>query len=355
MKKYIITLLWLAASLALAQQTAVHWYLPTLKINEAKTLKGYDCFIGDPEVFFSSPLAIDLLKQENPGIKLLCYFNPTEWFNPMFPDKPWSIKVVDFLNKVPQWWLKGTDGKRISFWPGMQTMNCSSECPKMEINGVKMNYMEFISQVFIDNILKKHKFDGIVDDNDWIKIFWLGHRKPNEHGICLRDNGIKTDSAEADNSWKQGRAYFDEAVRKAMGPDFIIIGNPANLDYLNACNGKIFENFSDIYVNEKDTIYQAWYDNLNEATQMKIAIFNARKDNAWFTLCSSMLLNNVIFSYSQNAPYDSSWALDLGRPTGAAFPAGPEYCRQFQNGTVYVNPLLQTARIVYKDGTVRDK
>jgi hypothetical protein len=356
MKKIIILMCWLFLSSQLsAQHSTLLYYLPTLSVGQVSSFRGYQKFIGDPEVFFTSPDAINLLIQENPGIELFCYINPTEWFNPMFPDKPWSLKIVDFLNKVPQWWLKGTDGKRISFWPGMQTMNCSSLCPRVSINGRDITYIEFISQVFIESILKQHKFVGIIDDNLWIKIYWMGHYQHNQRGVSLRDDGLKTDSAAADQAWKRGREYFDQQIRNFAGPDFIILGNPANLSFMQECDGKMFENFPDIYVNESDTVYQAWYDNLNMAKTMKIAIFNARADNYWFTLCSSMLLDNVSFSYMQNSPYDKKWELNLGQPNSTAFTVGAEYCRKFQNGTVYLNPLTRSARIIYQDGTVRDK
>lgn len=357
-KLFVLFLLVIVFSFsALAQKMAVHWYLPTMTVGQAERLKGYDMFIGDPEVFFSSREAISQLRRDNPEIKLICYVNPVEWFNPMFKDKPWSIKVINFLNTVPQWWLRGTDGKILSFWTGMQTADCRIDCPRIMVGDKSQNYIEFFSEVFIENILKSYKFDGVLEDMMLDQINFLGHYGLNRHGVDGNRDGRNDDSVALNQSWVKGLDHFARAIRSFGGPNFLIFSNPGNQSFLESVDGKQFENFPEIFVNESDTVYQGWHDNLNRAGKMKAAIFNSREETGkyFFTLCSAMLLNNVYFSYVQNKPFNPKWLLYLGKPLGRHKAVGEEEMRQFENGEVFVNPRLQMARVIYRDGTIRDK
>ncbi len=344
----------LAAETPLIGKTACHWYLPNLPLEQAQKLVKYDLLIVDPECIFTSRASLDFLRQSHPGIKIICYFNPVEWFNPMFPDKPWSLCMVASLNEKPEWWLKGTDQKRITFWPGMQTMNCCWDCPTREIGGQKVNYVQFITTRFIKDVLKKYAFDGVLLDNLWNRVDWLGNYGQNRHGLD-RDGDGKDDAAgKINQSWKTGLAYVAEEIRDFGGSDFIVIGNPANLDYQPYCSGKMFENFPDIYCNEEDKKYQAWYENLDYARAFPgPCVFNARADNYFFTLCSSLLLDNVYFSFQQNSPYDPKWELNLGEPLCPAEDLAGAYKRCFKNGNVFVDPGAKKAWIVYKDGRER--
>lgn len=343
MKKCLLILLVLLAAQLPAQIMAVHWYLPALNEKQTEALIGYDWIIIDPEVAFTSRANVDKLRAT--GAKIICYINVPENFDPMFPDKPWSIMVLDFLKSTPEFWLYGNDGERISFWPGMYTMNMFSDGPRLRIGGKSQNYVEFATELYVKYIFGNYKFDGVLSDNMWNRVMWLGNYKGNRSGIKRPKNSLPGDEA-----WRQGTAALLRGIRQAMGPDFIIVGNPANLDYLESCNVKQFEDFSDRYVDETDTVFQAWYANMEMAASMPLAIFNARKENPIFTLASTMLVDNAIFSYAQNTAFNPEWKLDLGKPLGKAYRKGEEHIREYQNGYVWVNPRTQSAGIVYNDG-----
>jgi len=360
MKKLMFILLLpllLAGNRLTAQTTAVLWYLPTLSQQQAVALRNYDIFIGDPEIFFANPDAIAWLKKQNPGMKMLCYVNPIEWFVPMFPDKPWSANIVRFLQEIPDWWLTGTDGKILSFWGGTKMMNCFIDCPRFQVNGREMNYIEFFSQAFITGILATHpQIDGVMGDNGWPRVFWLGHHGGNSHGIDRDGDGWADDSASVDRAWSDGLAYFFSEIRKFGGPKFIIISNPGNLAFRESVSGKILENFPDKYVNKKDTVYEAWRENLALTDSLPGPfIFNARVDNYWFTLCSAMLADNAWFSYGQNTAYDERWELKLGQPLDRRCQNGEVWSRLYKNGKVFVNPRAKTAWVRYDDGRYRDQ
>jgi len=347
---------------SVAQKSAVHWYLPTITVAQATEMKGYDLFIGDPEVFFTSPDAIAQLRIDNPEIQLVCYVKPVEWFVPMYRDKPWSLRMVTFLKTIPQWWLTDSSGKPIVFWQGTQMVNCSTLCPRVKIAGKKITYIEFFSDAFINGILKKFQFDGVLIDEMWDGIFWLGEYGQNRSGVNANRDGRPDKQEILDPSWKKGIEFFARRIRAFGGKDFLMFGNPANMSFLESVDGKMFENFPDIYVNESDRIFQAWFDNLNRAASMKLAIFNAREDNYFFTLCSAVLLDNVYFSYVQNTAYDPKWNLDLGEPLGPCVqadadgkknPNGEHAVRKFENSTVFVHPRAQTSEVVYEGGITR--
>lgn len=348
---------------AQAQKTAVHWYLPTMSLKEAGSLKGYDLVIVDPEIIFNNRVSLDALRADNPNIKIFCYFNAEEWFFPMWDDKPWSKNIAAFLDKKEEWFLHGKDGQRLNFWTDertgkkMQTMNCRIDCPKLPVYSAdkKISYIEFITDRFIQDILKTYPFNGVLRDNLWYRITWLGKYGNNKSGF---DYGSvpNNDSTTLNLLWKQGMDYCLNEIKKFGGLDFIVIGNPGHLSYPQ-CSGKMFENFPEIYLNKADTLYSAWYESLNNAATFAPGpcIFNARKENYFFTLCSSMLLDNVYFSYLQNQKYDSKYQLALGKPLAPAQASNGIHSRAYENGTVFVNPFSKKAWVVYKDGHTRNE
>ncbi|MFA5754247.1 MAG: putative glycoside hydrolase [Patescibacteria group bacterium] len=357
MKKKLILSLWflIMGATAITQKTAVHHYLPTMSASVATSYLGYDYVIVDQDLIYNDIQSLQWLKDS--GAKVLCYFNIVEWFNPMFPDKPWSVKMVEFLNRYPDWWLHGTDGKRITFWEGMYTMNCASDCPRHQINGTGVNYIEFATDRFIRDVLQRFPFDGVLMDNYWDKVSWLGRYRINQSGIDRNRDGQSDSSEELNAAWRSGLTSALEKIRDFGGERFIITANPGHLFYTKYCSGKMFENFPEIYLAENDGRYQAWYANMNNAAALSGPnFFNARVDNYFFTLCSSQLVDNAVFSYLQNTAYDSKWRLDLGQPLKPAevTPTGI-HCRQFDNGQVFVDPGARKSWVVYQDGVRREE
>ncbi len=334
------------------------WFLPTMSLEQARTRIQFDYVVVDPECGITSREAIDYLRANHPGIKILCYINPPEWFDPMFPDKPWSLHIVAELKKYPNWWLKGTDGKKITFWPGMWTMDCRINCQKYLINGQRLNYLEFLWLNFRSDILDKYPYDGVLFDNAWDKAAWLGHYKKNKHGLDANNDRREDNPTQFDLAWKKGLTYFLSQVRQYGGTNFIIIANPANKAYVPLCNGKEFENFPDIYCKEGDKKFEAWYENLNRANSWSgFCLFTARTNNYFFTLCSAVLLDHVSFAPPQNSAYDQKYELFLGEALSKAETFRESgrsgYKRRFQNGTVYVDPELKKSWINYNDGHCR--
>ncbi|MFZ2310477.1 MAG: putative glycoside hydrolase [Patescibacteria group bacterium] len=339
-----------------AQVTAVLHYLPTLSASQVAAYKGYDMIIPDHEVINNSPDALKQMRRDNPELIILAYANKIEWHSPMYNDKPWSLKMVAELKKYPKWFLKGTDGKQLEFWPGTVLMNCRLDGPRYNIHGKSYSYIEFFTERYIADVIGAYKkagvrLDGILDDELLKSISFIGSYGGNHNGVDSDEDGLDDDPAELNRQWRLGNAYFLKTVRETMGEDFMIIGNGGHGYYMQWCNGKQMEYFPEIYLNENDHLTEAWAENMNNAAGMRYAFFNARanaygkKDNWQFSLCSAMMLDNVIFSHGQNMPYDKKYELHLGQALGASYAENGTYKRRFQNGTVYVDPVAKKSWI----------
>lgn len=343
----LMTLLWLAISQLSAQKMTTHWYRPTMNEYQAMDNANYDRVIFDIENIFNNPEMIDLMIIKNPNIELFPYWNLVEWFDPMFTNKPWSMKMLDALKKRPGYWLKQTDGKNVVFWKGTKMINITEFCPKIK----GKNYREFI----IDSlrvILTDERFKGVFVDNLWTNIDWLAHYGNNKD-IDANLDGRPDDPEILNNSFQREIRLFINDLRKIIGEDRLIIANPGNLTCLDKVDGKEFENFPDQTMG--DLTNDGWNINMSYAKNGKsYNIFNARADNLFFTLCSAALRDNISVSFKQNEPWHDFYRLNLGKALGKETEIKPYvYQRQFENGLVTVNAKLAQAKIKYKNGSVR--
>ena len=341
MKKIIFLALFMSLYvLAQGQKTYVMHYLPILTGEQVGAYQGYDMIVVDHEVINTSAANLRRMRQDNPELLILVYSEKMQWHNPMYPDKPWSILMVEELKKYPKWFLLDAKGKNMTFWPGTIMMNCRLDGPRYQIGKKSYSYIEFFTERYINDIIGTYhkegiRLDGILDDDLFKEISFLGEVDGNR-------DGVPDEKTELNRQWRLGNAYFLEKVREKMGKDFLIIGNGGHRYYLDWCNGKQMEHFPEIYIG-------SWLDNMNNANTMEIALFNARtgEENNWFfTLCSSMLLDNTWFSFGQNTPYETKYDLKMGQPKGAFFQnSDGTFSRLFEKGKVTVDYQAERAWI----------
>jgi len=358
--KKIIILFTAAFLLALSnglygQKTAELWYWPALTLKQAITLVDYDMVVVDHECALTSRESLDYLRKNHPGIKILCYFNAVEWHVPMYPDKFWSMKMLAELKKDSAWWLTGVNGHRLGLYPGMFTMNCCWDSPRIGPDG--QNYIEFVTSRYKADILSSYPFDGVLKDNLWTyPANWFGKKQVPPTEIDRDHDGRPDKADDLNKSWQEGMDYCLKELRQFGGKNFLIIGNPGDLCYRRWLDGVMLENFPDVYRDVSDKKHGAWYKNMRYAASFKDpCIFNARKDNYFFTLCSSVLVDGAYFSYQQNTPYDKKYQLNLGQALGKMRNKGKIYQRSFQKGTVYIDPERKISWIKYSNGTERRK
>jgi hypothetical protein len=347
MKKLVFFILAIGLFFAAnAQKTAVHWYLANMSLDQAKNLSHYDMVVVDAENIFNNPRSLKLLKTNHPGILLVCYLNPIEVFDPAYSDKPWSIALLKELKKHKDWWFQDGAGKQMVFWSGMKMLNCRLD------NGYP--YLEYLFKSFEKNILTSGFFDGVLYDNLWDRINWIGGFGGNK-GLAYNDN---QDTTKLDSQWRLGLRYLTKKI-KIKHQKWIFISNPgSNMLYTETVPNKMFENFPDKFLGGRA---DGWYNSLLNATKLETigshTIFNARENNYFFTLCSSMLLDNVYFSDCQNKPWVEKYQLKLGHPVGKYLidhdVDGEFFCRPYEKGKIIVYPDSGKAYVKYNNGETR--
>lgn len=350
MKKILIFLFLALASSSYGQKMCVNWFLPTLDPIQAMNIAKFDLIVLDYENKFNNSESIDLILQNNPQAEILYYWNYVEWFRPMFPDKPWSIKMLAELEKRPEYWLKQANKKPVVFWPGMEMVNVTDRCPKVK----GKSYQEFITKHLIDDILSDPRCKGIYLDNIWASLDWLAKYGQNK-SIDANNDGKADNPAELNAAYLHEARKFITEIRKAKGKDFIIISNPINATLLDLLSGKNVENFQDTQLG--DIKNGGWDITMTYADNgKKYNIFNSRPNNLFFTTCSALLLNDVYVSFKQNTFWNDDYDLKLGKALKkkeAVADSLTIWQREYENGTVIVNATLGKAKIKYRDGTIK--
>lgn len=353
-KTFFITMLILISiNLTLkAQKMANLWYLPSITLYQAENLAKYDLLVIDPENLFSSSDKLDEMLIANPDLKIYLYINSIEIFEPMFNDKPWSMKLLAELQTKKSWWVYQPNGEKISFWEGMKTLDMRADCP--EINGER--YWQWIAQKYIE-LLKDSRISGCLFDNAWgddsIGIEWLATTN-GQGGIDLDgDKKADTNFQEISNSWTKGTRAFISAIRESQGDNFSIIANPGNLSYREV-DGKQFENFPYRYHHLKGGDH--WNINMMIAKKYKIVIINPDEKDLLLGAISSLMLDNAYLCVGQNQMYHDYYNLELGKTSGKTKEISQDlWSRPFENGIVFINTKTKKAWVEYKDGTKREE
>lgn len=326
------------------EKQALFWYLPTMNIKQAQNLRHYDLIVIDYENWINNPSSIDTLMTNN-KLKLFIYLNPTEIFEPMWSDKPWSIKLLAEMQEKPQWWLYNPQGEKIGLWPGMFTLDMRYNSPEID----SLRYWQFIAQKFLE-ILHDPRLSGCLVDNSWgddkSGVSWLGW---DQGGVDFdRDSIADQDFFEIDQDWSKGVNAFLREIRKAKGKDFLIILNPGNISY-TWVDGKQLEHFPYTYHNLDARNH--WEANLQIIKSFDIIIVNPDDDDYFLGLCTSLMFD-AYYAKGQNT-FFRDYELNLGKARRKMRQLNDStFFRRFRNGNIYIQNG-QNAWIEYKDGTIR--
>lgn len=275
------------------------------------------------------------IKKNNPQIKLLIYFNDMEVWTKDIPDRPIANA---FKSKLPaEYRLKRADGKPVIFWQGMEMMNESSDCPK--ING--QNYVEFYANWLISNILNDPIIDGCFKDNGTPTISWVD-------ATIDANNDKKADSPSALNaSWREGITELLKIIREKKGENFIIVTNKGEKHFFFLNDGVMFEKFPNNYLGSKRA--DGWYQCIENAKRAgPYTIFQVDLKNLEFGLASSLLLNNVYIIAGQNMQIPDKYRIETGKPLGEMYKNGDLYCRDYELIRVEVDPEKKIGKLIEK-------
>lgn len=351
-KLLLILALTLYVSSAMSQRLGVLWYLPTMTTYQADNLAQYSLIIIDPENFFTNPERINEIIKINPDIKIWLYVNPTEIFEPMFPDKPWSIKLLAELQKKKEWWLYQPDGQKLGAWTGMKALDMRADCPRI----YRQRYWQFIAKEYL-KIMKDKRITGCLLDNTWgddrVGIEWLATYN-NQKGLDLDQDGkADTDFRKINSSWTKGTKLFIRKIHRRKRRNFTIVANPGNLSYREV-DGKQFENFPYKYHQLKSS--SDWEANMLIARKFDIVIINPDHKDYFFGACSATLIDNAYLCIGQNELYHDYYNLDLGKPKGRKKEVSNGiYSRKFERGSVFIDATTKKAWIIYNDGQKRER
>lgn len=322
----------------------------TMTEAEAKELARWDLLILDMEQQVKSRALLKQIRYWNPNIIILAYITSQE----IRTDASNSFsemrkKLVAGIN--PNWYLKNSQGKRLSWWSGTYLLNITNEAPVF--NGQTFN--EYLASFVVNEILSTGLWDGVFYDNAWDNITWFAGSD-----IDLDNNG-KID-VNVDYKWKGGMKALYNETRRLANKNYIIVGNSDTPEYTNELNGTMLENFSNQNWSQMMPRYE--YNNDNRQRPVVNVInsntANTGKNNNYQAMRFGMvstLLEDGYYSFDHgDQNHGQTWWYDeynigLGEPLSGATSQNnfqtykPDiWQRDFANGTVLLNstPNKQT-------------
>ncbi|MGE5425987.1 MAG: putative glycoside hydrolase [Bacillota bacterium] len=324
------------ASLQAQLKTCTYWTTPIMSEQSATQLSKDDLLIIDYENLWNNRESIEKIRKLNPKVKILIYSNPMEVW-----DKTRDNRTIanELLAKLPkEYRLKRSDGKPAVFWKGMQMMNLTTKCPKVD----GKDYIDYYSSWIAAKVLQDPLIDGYFVDNGTPTISWVDSK------IDADNNKVPDPKAALDAWWKEGMTRFLKEVRKGMKPGSILVTNKGERHFFPLNDGVMFERFPNDYIGGK--LDGGWHQSMkNAADAGKYTIFQVDLKDAEFGMASSLLLDNVYVAVTQNMSMPNNQRYDVGKPLGKAYKKGKEYIRDYQNATVIVIPSTRTGKIVLKD------
>ncbi|MFA6194379.1 MAG: putative glycoside hydrolase [Patescibacteria group bacterium] len=323
----------LAPAIALGQRTkgTVYGTCPWLGPHAADSLARFDFVILDMENMFNNYDSLVKIKKINPKIKLICYSNPMEIFDPRIGGRPLQNSWTDEIYaKYQSWLLKTNKGNKAIFYHGMRMMNLSSACPK--INGVI--YSEWMANILLTKALKDTIWDGYTMDNSGGNCAWMYSGKEK---IDADNDGKPDADTTLDRTWSEGIRIFLTKIRQAKGKDFIIIGNKGSVEFSDLFDGKIFEDWPNDYLGDKRD--NGWWQCMANAKKTgPYTIFQVSEKNLKFAIASAALLDNVhVAVWQNNYKFYPEFRIDFGKPI--------DTFRQYENAVIEVDPAKKEAKI----------
>jgi hypothetical protein len=331
-------LLIFAASEARSQylvKSAIYWTAPVLSLNEARNLSLYSIVIIDEENLVNNPEALELLKKLNPNLKLICYSNPMELFNPAIKIRQiQSALLEEITEKYPQWLLKNSTGEKTVFYRGMVMLNLSKNCPRVD----GKNCVEYLAEKQL-LILENPIWDGYFMDNGGGNIAWVNAK------IDSNNDGMPDDSISLDKAWSTGIYSFLSLIKNGMDKNRLLLANKGTIEFMDILDGRIFEKFPNDYLGGKKDF--GWHKSMSNARQTgKYTIFTVEPKDLMFGLASALLTDNVYIAVGQDNPViHPELKVDLGSPLGSAQKNDSCYFRLYQKGRVEVFPSKRRGQI----------
>ena len=315
----------------------LRWDLPT---EEIANLAKWDLLILDMENQVSSPDKIKKIRQLNPDIKILAYVTSQEIKNGNL-----GVMRTKLKNGISDsWYLRRSNGDKISFWPGTTMLNPTNVSPVA--GGQRWN--DYLSSFMTNEVLSTGLWDGIFYDNAWGDLTWF-----TGSNVDLNLDG-QPDS-DINKHWNTGMTRLFNLTRDLSGAKYVIVGNAMTREYANDLNGMMYENFQNHIW--RDVMY-AIKTEMAGSLKPRIIIINGNANNTGNKQTyqnmryglGSALIGGAYYSYDDgDQSHSQTWWYDeydvnLGNPTGEAstINGGTQikedvWRRDYENGLALVN------------------
>jgi len=249
----------------------VNYYLtPTMTINEARDLARWDVVILGLEIQYTSPGVFAAMRQRNPDIIILAYALseevPNTYSQISDPNHP-HAKLYSGID--PTWFLVGSGGQTVSFWPGTRMLNVTSSAPLR--NGKR--WSTYLPQFLHDEVISTGLWDGLFYDNVFENVDWAA----GAGGIDLNRNGQAESAATVNAQWLAGMTTMMRTSRQLEGDDVLILGNGGNA-YSDFLNGRLFESFP-YEVDGWDGQMAQYFAYLRNGQQPRLTLINSNTNN----------------------------------------------------------------------------
>ncbi len=333
------------------------WQIPDADL---QNLAKWDVVVLDMDQQVRFPDRIRRLRQLNPNIKILAYFDPSSIAAARFVEES-NFPGYAFAHAIPEQWYvhRGTD--RVGFWSGTWMLNETDMAPK---NAQGEQPSDYIPRFIAEQIWSTGLWDGIFLDDALPGATWFAGT-----GLDITGDGKAEDDGTVNASWARGWSTMAKNLRNRLGKDALIMGN-GSAQYASVTNGILFENFPS---NGWTNIYKDLSSSIAKNQSPKMSAINASPNNVnnpasyqmmRFGLGTAML-GDGYYSYDFGSKdHGQTWWYDeydanLGKPNAesvALYPDNPKgvvdgvWWRSYDRGAVLVNTLGTSQRIAL-DGT----
>lgn len=262
------------------------------------------------------------------------------------PDNPAYMEI----KQHEDWFLHDLNGNRlVSKQFGWYAMDVGNQ-------GWREYYAESINQQF-----KNYTFDGVFADDVW-----------NNFHYDKWTSAATAISSEIGERWHNDMLGMIQYVKDSIGDKLLIINTWNNGDYVEACDGKMEEEFVhpdwypidafyDDYINWKQkvdalaSISESGKYYLAQSGTSTTSATTEQIHNMMVYCYASYLLGangeksyfgfNGFYSGDGSFGYYDEFSIQLGLPLGQYYDQGSVYTRDFTEGKVIVNPTTTTQTI----------
>ncbi len=292
---------------------------------EAAELAKWDVLVLDMEVQENSPQQLAKIRELNPNIIILAYINSVEQV-----DNAEDYNRADMRQRLAKdildgWWLKDSQGNKISNWPNNSMLNLTDSAPT---DSAGRRFNDYLPSFVVSEIKASGLWDGVYYDNTWGDISWL-----NNGNIDANNDGVRDSANGLDDAWSAGFKKVLIKTRELAGSQFIIVGNGRVYEaYQSLLNGSMLEGFPSSWENggtwSGSMKTYLHLPSLNLAPNISILNSSSKNQSDYrrfrFGL-SSALLGNGFYSFDYDITnHAQTWWYDeynvsLGAPQSAAY------------------------------------